>query len=441
MSTLDALIASRLPDWCDFRRDLHSYPEVGFCEFRTASLIASRLSGLGYEIRMGKDVMEPGSMIGVPSQSTLAAAQNRAIEHGGDPQSIARMERGMTGIVAEIRRGPGPVIAMRFDIDALPVTESQAPAHRPHDLHFGSRVAGQMHACGHDGHSAIGIGLAEAALEPSTNWCGTLRLIFQPAEEGGRGARPMVDARVVDDADWFFALHLGCDLPSGNIACGASEMMFSAKWDVTFRGVAVHAAGNPENGRNALLAAAQALTAIHALPRHGQYATHVNVGRLEGGVARNVVPDTATMQLELRSSDGMALSQLQARARALLKGISEAHGCEMVLHEMGLTIGATASPRAANLVGEVARGMAGVHKVIDHWPLGGGDDAAFFVRRVQEHGGEAVYLILGSDLAAGHHASNFDFNEADIGVGVRLMAGLLVAASHANSPQEGNSSS
>ncbi|MEQ8931900.1 MAG: amidohydrolase [Silicimonas sp.] len=438
MGALDRIIATRHAEWCDFRRDLHRYPEVGFCEYRTASRIAARLSALGYEIRMGQEVMQADAMIGVPAESALAAARALAIENGGDPGSIARMDHGMTGIVAELHRGSGPVVAMRFDIDALPVSEDRTAAHRPHDQGFGSTTEGTMHACAHDGHATIGIALAEVAARTSADWRGTLRLIFQPAEEGGRGAKPMVEAGVVDDTDWFFALHLGCELPSGSIACEASEMMFSAKWDVSLNGVAAHAAGNPENGRNALLAAAQALIALHALPRHGVHATHVNVGHLEGGCARNVIADTAAMQIELRSNDGNALSHLETRARALLAGIAQAHGCDLTLNEVGLTVGATASTAAACLVGKVADGLDGVHHVLDRWPLGGGDDAAYFLRRVQQKGGQAVYLIVGSDLAAGHHASNFDFNEQDIAIGVRLMARLLDAATQKPATQEGH---
>lgn len=425
MDTLHTFVESRMEDWRALRRNLHNFPEIGFCEYWTTALLAKRLVALGYALRFGNDVSRADAMIGIPAQDVLEAARNRALDAGADPDLIAQMGDGQTGLVAELQRGDGPVVAMRFDIDALPIPEARDSAHMPHREGFASRFADTMHACGHDGHATIGIGVAEAATRADAQWQGTLRLIFQPAEEGGRGARPMVEAGIVDDADWFFALHLGCDLPSRHIACEASQMMFSAKWDVAFHGRAAHAAGNPENGRNALLAAAQAVVALHALPRHGVHATHVNVGRLEGGTARNVIADKATMQIELRSNHEDALGHLMASARALLSGLATAHGCTLDIDEMGLTIGGKASKRAAAVVGEVAQDLPGIEAVLPSWPLGGGDDAAFFVRRVQERGGEAVYLILGSTLAAGHHAVNFDFNEADIATGVRLMTRLL----------------
>ena len=434
MSDIDDLIAARSADWIALRRDLHRHPELGFTEYRTISRLATRLAALGYDIRLGEEVLRRDAMIGVPDRATIDAARDRALPAGADPGHVTRMGEGMTALVGELRRGPGPVVAMRFDVDALPILEEDTQGHLPHRLGFASVHPGAMHACAHDGHATIGIGLAEAAARPDARWHGTLRLIFQPAEEGGRGARPMVEAGVVDDADWFFALHLGCDLPSGKVACEAAEMMFSAKWDVTFRGLAAHAAGNPENGHNALLAAAQATIGLYALPRHGRYLTHVNVGRLEGGSARNVIADRASMQIELRGSSDAALAHMVARGRTMLEGIAAANGCEIAIEEMGLTVGADASPEAAARIGAVAQGLRGIDDVLERWPLGGGDDAAFFVRRVQERGGHAAYMVLGSDLAAGHHAINFDFDEADIATGVRLMTGLLESVG-----QEGNS--
>ena len=408
-----------------FRRDLHRHPELGFTEYRTQARIAERLEALGFELGLGSEVMARDAMIGTPPAAVIAAARRDAIVAGALPRFVERMGEGMTGLVAELRGGDGPVIAMRFDVDALPLTEATDPTHLPGRLDFVSRRSGVMHACGHDGHATIGIGLAARAAGDRDGWTGTLRLIFQPAEEGGRGARPMVEAGVVDDVDLFLTLHLGCDLASGRIAAGASEMMFSAKWDVRIDGLAAHAAGNPENGRNALLAATQAVAGLHALPRHGRFATHVNVGRLEAGSARNVVPDTATMEIELRGNDEEALAHMERRGRAVIEGAVLAQGCTFTIKEMGRTIGASSSPGAMRLVREAARALGA--EDLDAWPLGGGDDAAFFMRRVQERGGEAAYLILGSDLAAGHHATNFDFNEADLEIGVRLMHELLRA--------------
>jgi aminobenzoyl-glutamate utilization protein A len=143
-----------------------------------------------------------------------------------------------------------------------------------------------------------------------------------------------------------------------------------------------------------------------------------------------VIADRAELEIELRGEAAAALDHMERRARWTLDGIAAAHGCELVVTEMGRTIGAETSPPAASLIRAVAEALPDIERVHDDWPLGGGDDAAFFMRRVQDQGGLAAYLILGSDLAAGHHAINFDFEEADIGIGVRLMAGVLAAATN-----------
>ena len=140
-----------------------------------------------------------------------------------------------------------------------------------------------MHACAHDGHTAIGLAVAERLAHPSAQWRGTIKLIFQPAEEAGRGAHPMVQAGIVDDVDYFFAAHLGCHVPSGTVAADAKGFLFAKRSDVFFHGVSAHAASSPEVGSNALLAGAVASINLHAIARHGSATTHVNVGRMVAG--------------------------------------------------------------------------------------------------------------------------------------------------------------
>ena len=211
------------------RRDLHAHPELGFLEYRTASLAAERLARLGYAVTAGPEVMRAAAMAGGPTPAAVAAAQRDALAAGASPEWVARMPAGQTGVVAELTRGAGPVLAFRFDMDALPVSETPAERHRPNQQGFRSARDGLMHACGHDGHTAIGLAVAERLANPAAGWHGTLRLIFQPAEEGGRGAKPMVEAGVLDDVDYFFAGHLGCKLPSGSLAAAATGFLFSRR--------------------------------------------------------------------------------------------------------------------------------------------------------------------------------------------------------------------
>jgi aminobenzoyl-glutamate utilization protein A len=402
------------------RRDLHAHPELGFLEYRTAARAAERLSRLGYAVTAGPQVMRADAMMGTPSPAAIAAAQRDAIAAGASAGWVARMPDGQTGVVAELTRGSGPVLAFRFDMDALPVAETSADSHRPKRDGYRSAIDGRMHACGHDGHTAIGLALAERLANPASGWRGTLRLIFQPAEEGGRGALPMVAAGVLDDVDFFFAGHLGCKLPSGRVAAAATGFLFSRKLDVTFRGQAAHAAMGPQEGRNALLAAATAALGLHAISRHGDEVTHVNVGQLTAGTGRNVIADRADMVMEVRGGTQGSLDYMTDRATQVIEGAAAMQGASVATTLMGETIGADSSAAASAIVGAAAAEVPGIAEVVPHWSMGGGEDATFMMRRVQARGGTAGFFILGSDIPAVHHASNFDIDERSLDHGVHL---------------------
>jgi aminobenzoyl-glutamate utilization protein A len=405
-----------LPGVVALRRDLHAHPETGFLEYRTAALAAETLTGLGYAVRVGPEVMRAEAMAGVPGAVAVAGAQEAARAAGAPEGWIARMPGGQTGVVAELVRGEGPVVAFRFDMDALPVPETGAAGHRPNALGYASGRPGVMHACGHDGHTAIGLTLA-ARLVADETWRGRIKLIFQPAEEGGRGAKPMVAAGVVDDVDWFFCGHLGCLLPSGKLAPVATGFLFSRKIDVVFSGRAAHAAMGPEQGRNALLAAAIATQGLYAIARRADGATHVNVGRLVAGSGRNIIADRADMMIEVRGESDAGLAYMVERAEQVVAGAAASQDVSYSTVIMGETISAATSPEAGEVV---AAAGAGIVDLVPEWSIGGGDDATFMMRRVQERGGKAAYFILGSDLAAVHHATDFDIDEAALETGVAL---------------------
>lgn len=409
------------------RRDLHRHPELGFLEYRTAALAAERLSRLGWKLRVGPEVMRADAMLGAPSDADIERARRAALEAGAPGHWVDRMPGGQTGVVAELHRGDGPVLALRFDMDALPVPETDAETHRPNAGGWRSAVPGQMHACGHDGHTAIGLALAELLAHPAAGWHGTLRLIFQPAEEGGRGAWPMVQSGLLDDVDWFFAGHLGCFLPSGEIAAAATGFLYSTKIDVTFHGRAAHAAMAPQDGRNALLAGATATLGLYGLSRHGQDSTLVNVGRMVAGAGRNIIADSCFLMTEVRGSTAAALALMEERAGQVLAGAAAMHGCTFETRVMGRSAGIEQSPEAVALVAEVAGMTEGITRVHAGWSIGGGDDATFMMRRVQERGGKAAYFLIGSDIPAVHHATDFDIDEASLDHGVRIFAGLVHA--------------
>jgi aminobenzoyl-glutamate utilization protein A len=406
------------------RRDLHAHPELGYLEYRTATKAASHLSRLGYEVKAGPEVMVASEMLGRPSDAAIAAARSAALAEGAPPEWVERMPGGQTGVVAELRRGSGPVLAFRFDMDALPVPETKADTHLPNREGYRSLHAGLMHACAHDGHTAIGLAVAERLAHPAAQWQGTIKLIFQPAEEGGRGAHPMVQAGVVDDVDFFFAGHLGCDVPSGTVAAEARGFLFAKRSDVFFHGVSAHAAASPEAGRNALLAGAAAALNLHAISRHANAVTHVNVGRMVAGAGRNIIADECQLQMEVRGDTRAALAYMVRRSDEIIAAAAAMYGCTFDTALMGQNVAVENSPAAAAIVAEIAGKTPGITQVLPYHTMDGCDDATTMITRVHERGGVGTYFILGSNISNVHHAVDFDIDEASLDRGVQIFTGI-----------------
>src|SRR4051812_44202533 len=237
-----------------WRREFHRYPEVGWTEYRTSARIADILSEMGFEVQVGAEVIKKESRMGVPDAKNLAQAKEQALKKGANPQWIKKMEDGLTGVVGIWdSKLPGPTIAFRFDIDALYILEDQTKDHLPCREGFRSEQEGVMHACGHDGHTAIGLGIASLISSLEESLIGKVKLIFQPAEEGVRGAKAMVDAGVLEGIDYFFSGHLGVVARKENqIVCGVTDFFATTKLDVTLEGIPAHAGLAPHEGRNAL---------------------------------------------------------------------------------------------------------------------------------------------------------------------------------------------
>ena len=424
MDSVDRLVRDRESAWIETRRDIHRYPELGFTELRTASIVADRLRDLGFEISIGPEVMHAPDMLGVPDSTTLERHVEELRGNNVAKPWLDRMPGGQTGVVATLRRGDGPVSAYRFDMDALPLHEASEAGHKPVDERYASSREGVHHACGHDGHTAIGLGFAEWLADAGSDWTGRIKLVFQPAEEGGRGAAPMATAGVVDDVQWFFAAHLGVGLPSGHIAGGSSGMLNSTKLDAKFTGVPAHAGANPEDGNNAVLAGATATLNLHAISRVSSGSTRVNVGRISGGTTRNIIADDCALELEVRGESTEAAQYMETRARTVLEAAASMHNVECEIRVVGQTVSPKQDDAAVDAVMEVASAVRGVRKVVREFRCTGGEDAPFLMRRVQARGGHACYFLIGSDLTDFHHTPHFDFDESSIAVGVRMFCGL-----------------
>lgn len=423
----------------NIRRDLHRHPEVGWTEYRTTHKISRELEGLGYDLAVGKDALDSEARLGVPDPETLAQHEKRAREAGVPEDRISKMEGGHTGLVARLDTGrSGPHVALRFDIDALPVHESGGEDHRPKALGFRSEAEGVMHACGHDGHAAIGLGVAAFLRRFEEDLSGRYTLLFQPSEEGSRGARAMVERGWLDDADFFLCGHLGTSVNElGTVAATTSGFLPTTKLDVRFTGRAAHAGGEPQEGRNALLAAATAALHLHAIPRHGDGETRINVGTLRAGTGRNVVPDRAAMQLETRGATEELDAYVAAEARRIIDASAAMHGVETETEVVGRGLGATCDGEWPGIVSGACEGARFVKNVVPEASIGGSEDATIMMRRVRERGGKATYMIFGSPLTAGHHNPAFDWEEDALLVAVEAMGRVISRLARTDGGQTG----
>jgi len=209
----------------------------------------------------------------------------RALEQGAHAAWAEKMRAERPAWLGScVSRSPGPTVALRVDMDANDLIEAAEEKHRPFREGFASVNKGAMHACGHDGHTATGLGVAEVLAGLKDRLAGTVKLIFQPAEEGVRGAKAMVARGVVDDVKYVVGAHLGINLKkTGQVACRTEGFLATTKLDAVFTGKPAHAGGAPEQGRNAVLAAATATLNLHAISRHSQGASRINVGVIQGG--------------------------------------------------------------------------------------------------------------------------------------------------------------
>jgi amidohydrolase len=389
MTTLLERAEAVAPGLIELRRDLHRHPELAFQEHRTAE-IAARLTGeLGFSVRTG----------------------------------IAR-----TGVVADLQNGPGPVVALRADMDALPIQETA-------DVPYRSTVDGVMHACGHDAHVSMLIGAARllAALRDAGDLPqGTVRLLFQPSEEGAdrenkSGARRMVDEGAMQGVNAVFGIHIGGDLPSGLVHIGDGAIMAGADiFTAAIAGRSAHAA-RPHDGIDAVVLAAYAVVAAqNAVARRIAPAEQgvLTIGMLRAGTAENVIADRAwlrgtvryfedhvrgTLHRELRNALAVA-EALGGRTRVDVKA-----GYPPVINEPRMTALARASTRA--LLGEAA--------VVPFEPQMYAEDFSILLQQAP-----GCFAWLGAALPEPrpHHTPTFDIDEAVLARGAAVHAAFAVHA-------------
>ena len=408
------------------RRYFHSHPETGWFTFFTTAVLAKRLSDLGYEVSLGEKVVKSDARLGVGSKEQCQKAIERAktLLSPEEAKYLEYMKDGLTGLTAFIdTKRPGKFSAFRFDIDSVDVTESADADHRPCKDGFGADIAGIMHACGHDGHASIGLGVAKLIAQNLDDFNGKFKFIFQTAEEGTRGAVAMEAAGVLEGIEYLLGGHIGFQAETNRgIICGTNKLLATSKFDVHITGRSAHAAGAPQDGANALLAAAQMALNMHGITRHAKGVTRINVGVLRAGEGRNVIAPNGYLACETRGEDTNLNEFMYKKCMDIVKGVSEIYDVDSKVVMTGGTSGANSDKEVTEIFYEAAKQSPFIDddKIVKELDFGACEDFAHFMRALQDRGAKSGYMMIGTNLKAGHHNSKFDFDEECLVAGVDI---------------------
>lgn len=404
------------------RRTLHRRPEPAWCEFYTTATIVQELRKRELTaLHYGRDALGTDVRSNVPDDEERVKWRKRAAELGVSSELLDAMDRGYTGAVAVREFGDGPTVGVRVDIDGLPISEAKS-GHQPADNGFRSKNNGYMHACGHDAHAAIGLGVVDRI--EKVDFDGTLKLFFQPAEERGSGAQPMVESGHADNLDYLLAVHVGLGHPTGEVVAGIDDFLAIRDFVAEFTGESAHAGVDPEGGRNALLAAADAATSIHAISRHSDGLSRVNVGTINAGAAPNVVADEARLQGQVRGETTEIMEYMSEEAERRLQAAADMYDVEFTLppNEGTIAPSARSDQELVELTATLAPQIDGVDSLVRRGSLGGSEDATHLMRHVQQSGGKASYIGIGTDHPGDHHTPEFDVDERSLEIGVSVIS-------------------
>lgn len=412
----------------EYREEFHRYPECGWTEYRTSWRIADRLTELGFEVFIGESVCGSGTGMRIPEEESAQEYERRACKEGVPEEVLAQMRGGRTGVVGVLRGSrkeagdrdceaesgekAEQVIAFRFDIDALPIQEERTV----YNASYRSLHEGVMHACGHDGHAAVGLGLAEILSQYRNQIAGEIRLIFQPAEEGCRGAAAIASQGWLDDVDVLLGGHIGIGCRHiGEIAACSGGFLATSKLNFHFRGKSAHAGKAPEKGKNALLAAAEFTVDAYALAR-GHDDIRVNVGKFVSGSGRNIIAADAWLEAETRGATTEQNVKLCEQMKQTAERDAGKYGVTVETDKVGEAQTGVSSPELVKLCEKYACEMGLTEGYRKGAMFGASEDVTVMMERVQEHNGQAAYFMFGAPLFAEHHHSAFDFDEEVLGI-------------------------
>jgi len=415
----------------EIRRAVHRRPEPGWCEFQTTARIVDELDAIDVdEIAVGCEALASDSRMAVPEPEEIAPWLERARAAGVREDILNRTANGHTGVVAVVEQGKGPTVGLRVDLDATAMREATATDHRPKAEGFHSVHDGYMHACGHDGHIAIGLGTIEAIKQ--SDFSGTLKVFFQPAEEISGGGKAMAEGGYLDDVDYLFALHLGLEHSTGEIVAGVEKPLAMAHMTATFEGASAHAGRAPNEGKNAMQAVATAIQNAYAIPRHTDGKTRINIGRIEGGTASNVIAEEITIEAEVRGETTGLMEYMRTELERVFYSAAEMHDCDVTPRVISESLRADSDPELREIVTDVANKTDNISHVVEKTSLGVSEDVTYLMDHVQRNGGLASYLLVGTDYPTKHHTPTFDIDESSLDIGVSIVSDSIVECSRLN---------
>jgi amidohydrolase len=381
MKTLvDTFAEDAVKELVAVRRDLHQHPETAFEELRTSGIVAERLKALGLDVRTG----------------------------------VAK-----TGVLATVRGArPGRTVLLRADMDALPIQEEN-------DTPYRSQVAGKMHACGHDCHTSILLGVAKQLVADARDLTGAVRLCFQPAEECGGGAEGMIaEGALEPKPDAAFGLHVWQDLDLGTVGVTPGPFMAAVdEFTVTVKGTGAHAA-MPHLGVDPIVCLAHMVTALQTITSRSASPFHeavVSVTQIRAGTAFNIIPESAWMNGTVRVFDPTLWEALPGHFERIVRGVAAAHDCTVEIDFHRFNQPTVNDPAMAALAREAAAQVVGAENVRDDVRTMGGEDFSAFLRQVP-----GCFIAIGSrnrskGLVYGHHHPRFDVDEACLKIGAEVL--------------------
>ncbi len=419
-------IRANFPEAVEWRRALHKCPQPSWLEFFATAFVAEKLSGWGYDVRQGRDVIAEDKQLLLPDPATLQTEYERALKAGADEKFLSPARGGFTGIIAILKGElPGPTMGFRFDIDSNEVTETHDQTHHPARQGFISQNPGYAHMCGHDIHMATGLLLAKYFADNRKTLKGTVKFLFQPNEENLSGAAAMIEKGHVDDLNYLVGGHIGLALKeTGHICFNIHSFMALSRFEVTFTGRPTHAAASPEQGKNAMLGACNAVTNLYAISRHSKGATRMNVGVLQAGSTWNVIAEKAYFRMETRGVTNELNDYMVEKSREVIEGAAKMYGLSVEMKPAAQAVVAESSPELIAVAERVAATLPSVKQVVPSAPFNASEDVTLMMERVHQKGGKALFALFGTPTHGGHHNSTFDADEIVIRNAAEFYAAL-----------------